>query len=98
MNITEAVLYSNIAASTAPFKLKGGRYVLAASATFSGGSVSVQMLGPDAATWVTPSNIAGSANTITAAGCQTVDLPPGQYRITIATATAVYASLASIPI
>lgn len=98
MNVTDGIQFTGISASTAPFRLKGGRYVLAATATFGGGSIAVQMLMHDGATWVTPLNIAGSANTLTAAGTQVVDLPPGQYKIVIVTASAVTVSLSSIPI
>jgi len=97
VNITEAKTFSNIAATTLPFNLKGGLYTLTATATFGGGSVAVQILGPDNATWLAPLNTAGSANTLTAAGQQQMNLPGGQYRISIVTATAVHASLASVP-
>jgi hypothetical protein len=38
--------FSNIAANTATFVLKGGVYAIAAVATFGGGSVELQALGP----------------------------------------------------
>lgn len=88
---TESVSFSNIAASTSPFALRGGKYAAAALATFGGGSVTLQMLGPDGSTYVT------CLTAFTAAGYGVVDLPPGQYRFTIATATAVYASVTRIP-
>lgn len=76
--------------------LKGGRYVLSVHATFGGGNVQVQMLALDGTTWVTPMNIAGSANNLTGDGSQTMDLSPGTYRIHIVTATAVYAAVARV--
>lgn len=91
MHAQEAVIFSNIAATTASFELKGGRYQFAASATFNGGSVGLQQLGPDGATFlsvVTP---------ITVKGGQVLDLPPGQYQVVIVTATAVFASIVRIP-
>ena len=89
---TESKTFSNISATTAQFLLKGGRYAIAALATFGGGSVKFQALGPDGATFISVS----SATDFTAAGDATVDIPPGQCRFTIATASAVYASATSI--
>ncbi len=88
----DGVSFSNIAATTAAFALKGGRYGVAVVATFTAGSVKLQTLGPDGATWLS----VASATDFTVAGYGTVDLPPGQYRFTIATATAVYASIVGI--
>lgn len=96
-NGADGQLFSNISATTAAFRLQGGRYVMTVIATFGGGNVQLQMLGPDASTYVAPFNIAGSANNLTANGSQTLDLPPGQYKFVVATATAVYANLAAIP-
>jgi hypothetical protein len=90
---TEAVSFSNISASTSPFALRGGKYAVAALATFGGGSVKLQALGPDGTTFIS----LAAASDFTAAGGAVVDLPPGQYRFTIATATAVYASVCRIP-
>lgn len=91
---TESVGFSNISASTAAFALRGGRYAVAALATFGGGSVKLQALGPDGTTFLS----VASGSDFTAAGFGAVDLPPGQYRFTIATATAVYASVTSVPL
>jgi hypothetical protein len=88
---TEAKLFSNIAATTAAFALLGGRYVVTVSATFGGGSVKFQILGPDNATFIS------IGADFTAAGVATVDVPPGQFRLTIATATAVFASICRVP-
>ena len=84
---------TNIGASTAAFQLAGGKYAAAVVATFGGGSVKLQALGPDGSTYLSVS----SGTDFSAAGFQTVDLPPGSYRWTIATASAVYARLARIP-
>lgn len=92
MRAQEAKAFTNIDATTAGFTLGGGNYVLAVSATFGGGNVGVEVLLPDGATWVdchTPLTAAG----ITAA----LALPPGQYRIAIATATGVTCSLVRVP-
>lgn len=85
--------FSNIAATTAAFALLGGKYGAAAVATFGGGSVKLQTLGPDGSTWLSVL----AATDFAAAGYAVVDLPPGQYRFTIATATAVYASVYRVP-
>ncbi|WP_316176261.1 hypothetical protein [Bradyrhizobium sp. SZCCHNRI1073] len=87
-------LFSNISASTAAFPLKGGYYMVAAVATFGGGNVELQLLGPDQTTWLS----APTALKLTAAGAIAGYLPPGQYRFTITTATAVYCSVAGVPI
>jgi hypothetical protein len=55
--------------------------------------VKLQRLGADGSTYLSVS----SGTDFTAAGYQTVDLPAGQYRFTIATASAVYASIARVP-
>lgn len=89
----EGQLFSNISATTAAFRLLGGKYAVAAVATFGGGSVKLQTLGPDGSTWLS----VAAATDLSAAGYGLVDLPAGQYRFTIATATAVYASVTRIP-
>lgn len=89
----DSQLFSNISASTAAFTLKGGNYMVAAVATWSGGNVELQALGPDEATWLSlPTALKLSAN-----GMISGYLPPGQYRFTVATATAIYCSVAGIP-
>lgn len=85
--------FSNISASTAPFVLKGGAYGVAVSATFGGGSVKLQRLALDGSTYVSMS----SSTDFTAAGGALVNLPPGTYRFTIATATAAYAEVQGVP-
>jgi hypothetical protein len=89
----ESVSFKNISTNSAAFVLKGGRYAISVLATFGGGSVKFQALGPDGSTFISPS----SATDFTAAGAAVVDIPPGQFRFTIATATAVFASAALIP-
>lgn len=97
MNVTESKSFSNISATTAAFPLKGGMYSLTASATWGGGNIALQVLGPDGSTWIAPLSIGGSANTLTANGQQVLNLAAGQYRIAVTTATAVYAVVASVP-
>lgn len=88
---TQSVNFSNISATTAAFQIFGGKYGLTVSATFGGGNVQLQALALDGSTFV---NV-GTA--VTAAGQSTLDLPPGQYRIAVTTATAVFAALTRIP-
>jgi hypothetical protein len=97
MSTTDSYIAKNISATTAAFALMGGRYVMAAIATWGGGNVALQMLAADGSTWVAPMNIAGSANSLTANGSATLDLSPGQYRIAVTTATGVYATVARVP-
>lgn len=93
---TEAANYSNISADTSAFRLKGGRYVVSAKATWGGGSLTLEMLALDGSTWVSPMDISGVANTLGADGSFTIDLPAGQFRINLTTATAVYVSVARV--
>ena len=82
--------FSNVSTTQGPFKLNGGTYGVTATATWGGGSVTLQALGPDGVTWIT-ALAAFSAN-----GYAAISLPPGQFRFLITTATAVYASVARI--
>jgi hypothetical protein len=90
---TEAATFSNIAATTPGFQLRGGKYAISALGTFGGGSVKFQVLGPDGSSFISPS----AGTDFTAAGEAVLDLPPCQARFTIATATAVYASACRVP-
>jgi hypothetical protein len=90
MSATESKQFSDISATTAAFSLLGGKYGLDISATWSSGNAQVETLATDGSTWL---NV-GSA--VTANGTSTYDLPPGQYRIGISSATAVYAALTKI--
>jgi hypothetical protein len=87
---TETKQFANINVTTAAFTLTGGRYGFIVTATFGGGNVALQVLSNDGSTWVNVSNQ-------TAAAAVTVDLPPGSYRIQIATATAVFVTLGRVP-
>ena len=48
---TQSYQFSNIAATTAPFAIKGGSYGLSVEATFGGGNVQLQLLGPGGSTF-----------------------------------------------
>lgn len=72
------------------FTLIGGYYALEAIAT-GFGTITLQALGPDAATWLTVA-------TISANGLTYVYLPPGTYRWQAASVTAAYATVSRIPV
>ena len=89
---TDSKIFSNISATTAPFTLDGGLYMVAVVATFGGGNVELQGLGPDGSTYLSlPTALKLSANGMISGYC-----PPGQYKFVVTTATAVYASVAGI--
>jgi hypothetical protein len=79
-------LLSNASATGAAVQWGGGRGVFAVVATFGGGSVTLQYLGPDETTWLT------GATALTANGLIAFELPPGRIRAAVATATGVYAN------
>jgi hypothetical protein len=93
MRALDGYTASNISASTAAFSLRGGKYGVSAVATWGGGSAKLQRLGPDGSTYLSVS----STTDFTANGYGTVDLPPGDYKIVVATATAVFAQVYRIP-
>lgn len=85
---------SNISATTTGFQLRGGKYAIFINATFGGGNVVLQRLHNDATTWI-PCHTAITA--LTTSGPTVVDLPLGQYRWAVTTATAVYATVDRVP-
>lgn len=87
----EAVQFSNIAATTAVFQLRGGKYSIAAAAA-GAGTMGLQMQLPDGTSFI-------AVHTAFAAvtGFIVVDLPPGQYKFVIATFTAVFATIGRFP-
>jgi hypothetical protein len=82
--------FSNISATTAAFSLPAGNYGVTVSATFGGGTVTLQRLAADASTYVP------CLTAFTAAGYATQLLPAGTYKFAVATATAVYVDIAAI--
>lgn len=82
--------YSNVSATQGPFKLYGGQYGVTVTATWGGGSATLQRLSADGSTYVT------CLTAFAANGYASVGLPPGTYQIAIATATAVYVDITSI--
>lgn len=91
MRATDGNTASNISATTSAFRLTGGIYYVAAVATWGGGNVVLQVLGPDGSTYL-PAHTALTAN-----GVALAYLPPGQFRWAVTTATAVYAQVVRVP-
>lgn len=83
---------SNVAASSDAFELVGGYYMLSGVATWGGGSLKLQQLGPDGSTYL------DTAASLTANGIAYAYCAPGQYKLTVATATALYTTLVRVPL
>lgn len=93
MTPTESKKVENISATTAAFQLKGGKYGVAlVGANF--GTAKLQIQAFDFTTYVS----VAAGTDFGANGYYVVDLPPGQYRWTVATADAIYATITSIPL
>jgi hypothetical protein len=108
MRAVDTYLASNISATTAAFSLQGGRYAACVMGS-NFGTVKLQMLAADGSTMVDlkapfdkPDGTGGTEEdlvigTFAANGTKVFDLPPGQYKLTVSSATAVYASITRIP-
>lgn len=92
MNTASVELLSNGSATSAGKGWPGGKGCFAVKATFGGGSVALQFLGPDGTTWITP-----ASGSLTADGAITFELPPCLIRALVTTATAVYARADRVP-
>lgn len=93
MRSQESFSYSSLGnANSDNFKLQGGAYAMDAIASWGGGSITLQRLGPDGATFIT------AATALTADGTTgSIALPPGTYRVLATTAAAIWVSVARIP-
>jgi hypothetical protein len=90
-NSVERVSFSNIAATPAPFRLRGGSYAMTAhSAAWSAGSATLQRLAPDNLTYVTV------LPAFSADGFGSANLPSGTYQLLVATVTALYVDIVGI--
>lgn len=89
-NQVENQSFSNISATTASFKLRGGNYGVTVHATWGGGSVTLQRLSPDGTTYVTV------LTAFAADGYQNQNLPSGTYQLLVVTATAIYVDVVSV--
>lgn len=90
----EGNAFSLSASNSATFVLQGGYYALTALAgSWNGsGSVTLDIEGPDGSTFI------ATALTLSANGMSEGYLPAGTYKIVVASATGVYASVQSVPI
>lgn len=88
-NQVESQVFSNIAANTAGFTLRGGNYGVKCMGT-GFGTVTLQVLADDGSTWLT------AMTAFSAAGYASAYLPSGTYRFAVATTTAVYCSVTGI--
>lgn len=93
MRAPESFAHSSLAAAnSANFPLVGGAYALDVIATWNSGSLTLQRLGPDNATFIT------AATALTADGTSgSLALPPGTYRFLVASATNLWAQIVRIP-
>lgn len=89
-NTIESVAFSAISATPAVFILRGGLYGISITATWGGGTATLQRLVVGTSTYVT----VGDA--FMADGYAAVNLPNGTYKLTIATASALSADITSI--
>lgn len=91
MRSADGIGFTNINATPDDFELAGGKYGIAVVATWGGGSVQLQKVGPDGST------LLPVMTAFTDDGYVTADIPRGTYQLTIATATGIYASVERIP-
>lgn len=83
----------------------GGVFQVSVVATFSGGTVELQVLGPDGSTWLSIYDTFNNAGTeadlivgkFSANGAKNLSLAPGQYRYVLTTATALSANISRVP-
>ena len=91
MRAVDGQLFSNVgAANTASFTLDGGQYAIDTVSTGTG-SIGLQKLGADGATWIPVYTAVTTTSSFT-----TVNIPRGTYRMAIATFTANYISICRI--
>lgn len=82
-----SVVFSNIATSTAPFRLLGGSYgVIATASTW--GTLTLQILSADQLPWVTALTASSSNSFATS-----VILPNGIYRLAVSSVANAYVSI-----
>lgn len=88
------VLLDNASATGAAKTWDGGRGQFKALGSFGGATVTLQILGPDGATWLG----LGADAALTAAGAVNFDCPPGQLRAAVSggSPSGLYAQAASL--
>lgn len=87
-------LLNNASATGSAFAWRGGRGQFSVVGTFSGATVTLQILGPDGSTWQSM----GTDAALTAAGVVNFDAPAGSIRAAVASGSpsGLYAEVASI--
>ena len=93
-NVSAIDLLANASATGGAFTWRGGDGSFLVAGTFGGATVSLQVLGPDGATFLD----AGANTTLTAPGIGNFRLPPGQIRaaVTGGSPAGLYAKAAGI--
>jgi hypothetical protein len=86
----QIVNFEDVDSTPAAFILRGGLYAVTIIATWGGGSVTLQRLARDGTTYVTVTTAFSDDAYVS------ISLPPGTYRLLMATATAMYADVTSI--
>jgi hypothetical protein len=90
-NLTNTILkFEDDDSTPASFILRGGLYAITITATWGGGSVTLQRLAADGTTYITVMDAFSDD------AFETISLPPGTYRLLMATASAMYADITSI--
>ena len=94
MRATEAAPIVNpLTATSTVFSLLGGKYWFAATGTFNGGTVALCRVEVDGS-WLQ----VGTNAAVTSAGGAVLDLPPGQYVVTLSTTgMTINAEVTNIP-
>jgi hypothetical protein len=85
-------VFNNISATTAPFALSPGQYVLAGHAATWGSGLSLQLLSADGATWLTVASAARNADGVS----DPIALPSGLYRVQLTTMSGLYLTISSV--
>lgn len=95
MSSVRCYLLRNASATGAAFDWEGGLLGFTVQGTFSGATVTLQLLGPDDTNYVA----VGSTTTVTAEANATVYVPRGKIRCLVASGSpsALYAVAAKIP-
>ncbi len=92
-NFGNGFVVENASATSAVYELLGGKYGVTIINGNGAGSAKLQILGPDGTTYV---DVGATTSVTNADKYASVDLPPCEVKITIATSTGIYASV--IPI
>jgi hypothetical protein len=86
------VTFSNINATTSPFALAAGQYVLAGNSATWGGGLNLQMLSADGVTWLNVASATRNANGVS----DPIALPAGFYRVSLNGMTGLYLTISPV--